>query len=601
MTSVPIFSVYDWVVFSLVMAFSASIGIYYGFIGSKQKTTTEYLLAGRSMGYLPVAMSLIASFFTGIYIQGQTADVYFRTGCLAIWVGLSSVIGAWIGARCFLPIYYRFQFISIYEYLELRFNPFTRNLGLAVCYLYYILHSGVATYAASLALTTVSHLDLNVCILILIAICIFYTFLGGMKAVLWADCFQMTLCFATLLSVVIMVSLQVGGFSQVIEISGEGGRTQIFEFTLEPSKYITFWNTAVFGFISWMPSQCIMQYQVQRTLSCKDFKTANIALLIYGIGLVVVSVLCVLAGLCLYAYYAYCDPYSSGRLQYTDGLLPFFIIDAFNHLPGLPGLLISSLCCLALSTVSSVLNSLSAITGEHMIKPFWPDLSDTTFTVISKALVVAFGVVILGVSFLMPKLGSLLAALLGILGVANGPILGVFTLGIFIPHVNTKGVLAGFFIATFIGLWIFIGSIIYPTPIELLPLSTEECLSSTVDYINLTAPETLVSALTATTGPVVQRPGIANFYALSRFWYTPLNFGISIVVGIVVSFLTGFNDPKLIDSRLICNLRQTCLFQLSMDEVDGLEDTDKLVKKQKGADVFYVETREVGTLTMDET
>ena len=69
MTSVPTFSAYDWLVFSLVMGFSAGIGVYYGFIGSKQKTTAEYLLADRSMGFLPVAMSLLASFFTGIYIQ----------------------------------------------------------------------------------------------------------------------------------------------------------------------------------------------------------------------------------------------------------------------------------------------------------------------------------------------------------------------------------------------------------------------------------------------------------------------------------------------------------------------------------------------------
>ncbi|XP_072025212.1 sodium-coupled monocarboxylate transporter 1-like [Amphiura filiformis] len=520
------------------MGLSASIGIYYGFVGSKQKTTTEYLLAGRSMGFLPVSMSLLASFFTGIFLQGVTADVYFRTGCLSIWIGVSGAIAAWIGARCFLPIYYRFQFISIYEYLELRFNPFTRNLGLLVCYLFFILQSGVTTFAGSLALTSVSNFDLNACIFTLSAVCIFYTVLGGMKAILWADFFQMLLSVAALLSVFIYVPLQVGGISRVMDIAREGGRTQVFELSLEPSTYMTFWNIGVFGVISWMPSQCTFQHQVQRTLSCKDFKTANMALLIYGIGLMVVTYLCVLAGLCLYAYYVDCDPYSSGRLAYTDGLLPFFLIDAFNHLPGIPGLLVSGLCCLALSTVSSILNGLSAVTGKHVIKSFWSDLSETTFTVITKFLVLVFGVIILGVTFLMPKLGSLIATALGILGVANGPILGVFSMGIFIPQVNTKGALAGFFVATAIGIWIIIGSIIYPAPIEHLPLSTDGCLSSTVAY-NLTTPVTLFSTAEETTAPVSNGPGIANFYALSRLWYTPLNFGITVIVGIVVSFLTG--------------------------------------------------------------
>ena len=68
----PVFSVYDWVVFSVVMLISASFGVYYGFIGSRQKTAAEYLLADRSMGFLPVSMSLLATFYTGIVIQVRT-------------------------------------------------------------------------------------------------------------------------------------------------------------------------------------------------------------------------------------------------------------------------------------------------------------------------------------------------------------------------------------------------------------------------------------------------------------------------------------------------------------------------------------------------
>ncbi len=68
-----------------------------------------------------------------------------------------------------------------------------------------------------------------------------------------------------------------------------------------------------------------------------------------------------------------------------------------------------------------------------------------------------------------------------------------------------KGALAGFFIGTTIGLWIFIGSIIYPTPIENFPLSTEECISSTMYYSNLTTPMTLMSTIAATTGPITER------------------------------------------------------------------------------------------------
>ena len=68
-TETAVFSVYDWIVFALVLGVSAGIGIYYAVMGGRQKTTKEYLLADKSMGYFPVAMSLLASLFTGIYVQ----------------------------------------------------------------------------------------------------------------------------------------------------------------------------------------------------------------------------------------------------------------------------------------------------------------------------------------------------------------------------------------------------------------------------------------------------------------------------------------------------------------------------------------------------
>ncbi|XP_072025214.1 sodium-coupled monocarboxylate transporter 1-like [Amphiura filiformis] len=492
------FSTADYVVFAIVLLFSSGIGIYYAFCGGRQKTSGEFLMADRSMGFFPVAMSLIASLFTGIYIQGVTADVYFR-GTMFWWNVIPQALTCWIAGRCFLPIYFRLGLTSIYEYLELRFSTSIRNVGVIICYFFMILHSGVATFAASLALKAVTGIELTPAVLILSGVCMFYTALGGMKAVLWADCFQMFIVFAGLFCAIIEGALTVGGLKEVWRIAEDNGRI-IFD-NWDPAEYATFWNIAIFGAVGWLPAQAISQYQIQRYLSCKDFRTANLALTTYAIGCMIVTSLCCLAGLCIFAYYSGCDPYSAGDITFRDEILPFFIVNTMQRFPGLSGLLIAGLCCLALSvqtysginvlaliilfykysTVSSVENALTAVTGQHFIKGFWPNISEATYTLINKGLVLLFGVIIIGATFLMSIMGDLVPTLLGIIGVTNSPILGVFCLGIFSKRTTSKGAWIGFIVSVAVGMWILIGSLHYPSPPKSLSLTIDECPND--DYV----------------------------------------------------------------------------------------------------------------------
>ena len=110
----PSFSIPDYVVFGIILLFSSAIGLYYALCGGRQKTSGEFLMADRSMGFFPVAMSLIASLFTGIFIQGVTSEMYFR-GTMFWWNVIPQPVSCWIAGRCFLPIYFKLQLTSIYE------------------------------------------------------------------------------------------------------------------------------------------------------------------------------------------------------------------------------------------------------------------------------------------------------------------------------------------------------------------------------------------------------------------------------------------------------------------------------------------------------
>lgn len=108
------FGAVDYIVFALVLAVSAGIGIFYGCFGSKQQTTQEFLMANRMMSVLPVSMSLLASFMSAITLLGTPAEIYvFGTEYWLIWVGYLIMIP--LTAHVFVPIFYKLKLTSVFE------------------------------------------------------------------------------------------------------------------------------------------------------------------------------------------------------------------------------------------------------------------------------------------------------------------------------------------------------------------------------------------------------------------------------------------------------------------------------------------------------
>jgi len=108
------FSTVDYVVFAVVLAIASVIGLYYGCTGNRQSSTSEFLMAGRSMSVLPVALSLLASFMSAILLLGTPAEVaIYGTQYWIVCVSFFFVIP--IAAYVFIPVFYRLQVTSIFE------------------------------------------------------------------------------------------------------------------------------------------------------------------------------------------------------------------------------------------------------------------------------------------------------------------------------------------------------------------------------------------------------------------------------------------------------------------------------------------------------
>ena len=287
-------------------------------------------------------------------------------------------------------------------------------------------------------------------------------------------------------------------------------------------------------------------------------KSAQKALWLQWPILALLSLTTSYAGLVIYAYYKDCDPVLLGRIEKSDQILPLFVTDTMERYPGLSGLFISGIFSGSLSTVSSAINSLAAVTLEDYIKSF-VTVREESETLILKILAFAYGIGCLLLTFLVEYLGAgVLQASLTIFGVVGGPLLGLFSLGMMTRRANEKGALCGFLAAMVFLFWIGFGK---PKPLpKPLPLLNNGTHCPGPEWgTNLTTAE-LRSDTDDADGQTYFYP-----FCISYAWYAMIGTMITVILGYVSSF--GFQKKENIDPNLFIGpIREAVLKETKLNE-----------------------------------
>ncbi|XP_037099788.1 solute carrier family 5 member 6a [Syngnathus acus] len=533
------FTTVDYVIFALLLVASAGIGLYYAFSGGRQRTTQEFLMADRSMSLLPVSLSLLATFQSAVAILGAPSEVY-TFGTQYWFLGCSYFLGLLIPAHVFIPVFYRLRLSSAYEYLELRFNKTVRICGTVTFIFQMVVYMGVVLYAPALALNAVTGFDLWGAVLAMGLVCTLYTCLGGLKAVMWTDVFQTVVMFAGQLAVIIVGAHQAGGMAEVWRKAVNGSRIAGLDLNPDPLERHTFWTLGVGGVFLMLALYGVNQAQVQRYLSSRTEKEAIMSCYVVFPCQQIVLCLGCLMGLVMFARYGEDSPLDKGYVKANDQMVLYFVMDVFKDLPGLAGLFVACLFSGALSTISSAFNSLATVTMEDLIKPYFPNMTESKATLLSKGLALAYGLICLAMAYLASIMGSVLQAALSIFGMVGGPLLGLFCLGMFFPWANSIGALVGLAAGLAMAFWIGIGSIVTRMPASVPPLST--VTPPPFDNITTTVMTSLVNATITKSRPT----GLDALYSLSYMWYSAHNSTTVVVVGLLVSLLTGpMNEKQL--------------------------------------------------------
>ncbi|KAM9814211.1 sodium-coupled monocarboxylate transporter 1 [Neosynchiropus ocellatus] len=566
--SVDTFSVWDYVVFAGTILVSAGIGLFQAIRGRKETSSAEFLLGGRQMTAIPVAMSLTASFMSGITVIGTPAEAY-NFGA-AFWLfGFAYAIMSTVTAEVFVPFFYRQGITSAYEYLERRFNRLIRIIGTSMYIVQTILYTGLVIYAPALALNQITGLNLWGVLVATGAVCIIYCTLGGLKAVIWTDVMQMVTMLAGFVAVIARGAVLQGGLTNIWKDAGDGGRLEAFDFDPDPLKRHTFWTIVIGGSVMWTSIYAINQSQVQRFISCKSLGHAKMSLYLNMVGLWVTVSLAVFSGLTMFSIYKNCDPLTNDDVKSSDQLLPYLVMDILADYPGIPGLFVAAAYSGTLSTVSSSINALVAVTVEDFIYPVFKNLTQRQITIMNMGLSVLFGALCIGMAGVASAMGSVLQAALSIFGMISGPLLGLYLLGMFSRTANSIGGLSGMIIGLVLTLWVGIGGQLYPPTSDKtnpLPVSTAGCNNTMSQDFTTPAPVTL------TTQPEY-RPALADsWYSLSYLYFSLLGVLTTIVAGLVVSSVTGGCKQEKLSSDLFVQKSDLIIFNCGRSkDVDLIE------------------------------
>ncbi|XP_068451115.1 sodium-coupled monocarboxylate transporter 1 [Clinocottus analis] len=557
---VATFSVWDYVVFAGTILLAAGIGLFQAIRSRKETSSVEFLLGGRQMTAVPVAMSLTASFMSGITVIGTPTEAY-RFGA-AFWLfGFAYAIMSAITAEIFVPLFYRLGITSAYEYLEMRFSRSLRILGTSMYIVQTALYTGLVIYAPALALNQITGLDLWGVLVATGAVCIVYCSLGGLKAVIWTDVIQMVIMLAGFVAVIARGAVLQGGLTKIWEDAGQGGRLEAFDFDPDPLKRHTFWTITVGGSVMWVSIYSINQSQVQRYISCKTLGHAKMSLYVNMVGLWLTVSLAVFSGLTMFSIYKNCDPFANGDVGTYDQMLPYLVMDILADYPGIPGLFVAAAYSGTLSTVSSSINALVAVTVEDFILPLCKNLTEKQVFWMNMGLSVFFGVLCIGMAGVASVMGSVLQAALSIFGMISGPLLGLYLLGMLFRTSNSMGGLVGMMLGLVLTLWVGIGGQIFPPTDEKtnpLQVSTVGCNSTMGQNYTTAAPWT--SAVTLTSQPDVRPPLADSWYSLSYLYFSLLGTLTTVVSGLLVSVITGGCKQEEINPDLFVRMSDLVCF-----------------------------------------
>lgn len=446
----------DLVVICAYLVATPVLGI---LLSGRQRTADGYFLGNRRLPWWAVCFSVVATETSTLTVISVPTLAYLGTFTY-LQLAMGYLLGRIVVAYVLLPRYYAGKLISAYAFLGQRFGSGLQATASVTFLVTRLLADGLRLFAAAIPVKVVlqsMRVDLAYwqIVLVLAALTVVYTLVGGMRAVVWVDAIQLSvyLVGAIFAAIVLADRLPSDWFATAIE----DGKFQLFDFSSSiMTQQYSFFTALIGGAVFAMASHGADQLMVQRLLACRNVRDSQRAVIASGVVVFLQFALFLLIGTMLWSSQSGASPASLGMTS-SDELFPRFI--ATQLPPGLAGLLLAGILSAAMGTLSGSLNTLSGSTVSDLYRRFTRrTISDTTLLRHGRWWTLAWAAVfVLFASMFSTTTNPIVEVGLGIASYTYGALLGAFALGIVVKRARQSDAIVAFVSALVVVLYLAVG------------------------------------------------------------------------------------------------------------------------------------------------
>jgi solute:Na+ symporter, SSS family len=427
----------DLTVIAVYIAGCTALGAW---LGSRSQGLKGYFLAESDIPVWAVMISIVAT-ETSIATFLSVPGVAYSGDFTYLQLAFGYIVGRMVVATVLLPAYFQGKIFTAYQLLQDRFGGPTRTTASILFLIARSLGDGLRLFLAATVLQQLTGWSTEIAIVTVAVITVIYTFLGGMKAVIWTDVIQFSVYIVgAIVALLILVGKLPGGWSELIDTAHAGHKFRLFDFSSTLKQPYTFWAGLIGGMVLNTATHGADQMMVQRYLSARSERQAAGALVASGFIIFAQFALFLFIGVSLWVFYGVYP--LSDAVIHSDRRFTYFIV---KYLPtGVLGLVIAAIFSAAMGTLAGSLNSSASTIVNDLYRPLTGQNNDKHLLRVGRVMTVIWGGVLttvaIGAQYLQDNVVN---NALAIASFVSGILLGVFLLGILTSRVKQRAALAG--------------------------------------------------------------------------------------------------------------------------------------------------------------
>jgi SSS family solute:Na+ symporter len=428
----------DILVIAVYLLILVGIGLYFS---GRQKTTDAYFVAGRSVPGWAAGLSLLATIITSVTFIAYPGAAYAGDWNLLVPGILFIAVIAMLGPVV-VPFFRHVVSMSVYEYFGKRFGAGVRMYASFAFAAGHFAKMGFVFYLLALSVAGFTGWPIWLLIVGLGAITVFYTLVGGLKAVIWTDVAQgMLLWTGVGTTLVLLLFASPASPGAMLHLIAANHKTSLGSMSFDLAKP-TFWTLALYGFFFYLQKYTADQTVVQRYLAAKSDRSALRGILMGASLCLPVWTAFMLIGSLLWAFYKLSGQHLPAAITRPDQVFPYYMV---SQMPvGVGGLFLAALFGAAMSMLASDLNCLGLILVEDFYSQFFPSHSDERRLRFGKIAIVFCGVLAIAVAMrLSSTQGSALSLYYTATAIVAGGLAGLFLLAFLSRRAGRAAAIAG--------------------------------------------------------------------------------------------------------------------------------------------------------------